>query len=366
MKQKRLIFSGGGTAGHLYPGLVVSEKLREREPEIQITFVGGARILEKEIMERHGVRFIPLRIEGLKGKGMKAVKSLFILPLAFLKSLILLVRLKPHIVIGLGGYSSGPIMLLSSLLKIPTLILEQNLYPGFTNRVLIPWVRQAVVAFEASLPYFKGKAHVLGNPARTEFYSLCPKVRNSKLTLLVFGGSQGSHFLNTQIIRSLSLLGAQKDSLRIFHQTGKQDYEWVKQSYVENGFQDVEVAPYFFDMPLYFQKTDLVVSRAGATTLAELIAAQKAALLVPFAHATDNHQELNARELEKIEGAEVLVEGDFTPERFAQKIMHFMDNKHKLDQMEKNIAHLKKDNIAERISDLCWNLMEDGPKEDTP
>ncbi|MGD2294475.1 MAG: undecaprenyldiphospho-muramoylpentapeptide beta-N-acetylglucosaminyltransferase [Candidatus Aminicenantes bacterium] len=366
MKQIRLIFSGGGTAGHLYPGLVVSEKLREREPEIQIAFVGGSRSLERDIMDRYGLRFIPLKIEGLKGMGIKTIKSLLLLPFAFLKSFILVKRIQPHLVIGLGGYSSGPIVLLSSWLKIPTLILEQNVYPGFTNRVLIPWVRKAVVAFESSLSYFKGKGLYLGNPARVEFYTLRSKPRNSHLSLLIFGGSQGSHFLNTQIVNTLPLLKSKKDKLRIFHQTGKKDYEWVRRSYNQNGFQDVELAPYFYDIHRYFEKADLVISRAGATTLAELIASQKAALLVPFARAADNHQFLNAQELAKIGGAEVLQEEEVSPECFKEKISLFLDEKHRLDRMEKNIAALKKENIAEHISKLCWNLIENSRKEKNP
>jgi len=363
MKQKRLIFSGGGTAGHLYPGLVVSEKLKEKNPDIQITFVGGSRKLEKNLMDHYKVHFIPLKIEGLKGKGIKILKSLFILPFAFIKSLVLLIRIKPNLVIGLGGYSSGPIVLLASLKKIPTLILEQNLFPGFTNRTLIPWIQKAVVAFNDSLPHFKEKGLFLGNPTRPEFYALHPKKRNSKLSLLIFGGSQGSHFLNTNITSTLPLLKDKKNVLKIFHQTGGSDFEWVQQSYFKNGFHDVEVAPYFHDMPDYFQRSDLVISRAGATTVAELIASHKAALLIPFAKATDNHQVQNALELKKGGGAEIILESEFTPEHFAKKIIDFMDNKENLDRMEKNLISLKKENSAENISKLCWDLMENRSEE---
>ncbi len=360
MNQKRLIISGGGTAGHLYPGLVVSEKLKEKNPDIQITFVGGNRRLEKNIMDHYGVHFIPLKIEGLKGKGTKIFKSLLILPFAFLKSLFLLIRIKPHLVIGLGGYSSGPIVLLASLMRKPTLILEQNVFPGFTNRTLVPRIQKAVVAFEGSLPYFKGKGVFLGNPARPEFYSFHPKKRNSKLSLLIFGGSQGSHFLNTNISSALPLLKDKKNELHIYHQTGNDDLEYVRQAYSKNGIQDVEVAPYFYDMPNYFQKSDLIISRAGATTLAELIASHKAALLIPFAKATDNHQVQNALELKKVGGAEIILESEFTPEYFAKTIFAFMDNKDNLDRMEKNLAKLKNENSAENISKLCWDLMENG------
>ncbi|MFC2161076.1 undecaprenyldiphospho-muramoylpentapeptide beta-N-acetylglucosaminyltransferase [Acidobacteriota bacterium] len=361
--QKRLIISGGGTAGHLYPGLVVSEKIKDKNPDIQITFVGGNRKLEKKIMDFHGVRFIPLKIEGLKGQGMKIFKSLFILPFAFIKSFVLLIRIKPNLVIGLGGYSSGPIVLLASFMKIPTLVMEQNLFPGFTNRILIPRIQKAVVAFEDSLPHFKGKGLFLGNPVRPEFYDLHPKKRNSKLSLLIFGGSQGSHFLNTNITRSLFLLKDKKNDLNIFHQTGSNDFEWVQQSYFKNGFHNAEVDSYFHDMPNYFQKSDLVISRAGATTVAELIASNKAALLIPFAKAADNHQVQNAEELKRIKGAEIILESEFSPEYFAQKIIDFLDNKDRIDRMETNLVSLKKENSAENISKLCWDLMENGHEE---
>lgn len=358
MNRKRIIISGGGTAGHLYPGLAISQKLKEKDPGIDITFVGSSREIEKKIMRHYHVNFIALNIEGIKGRGIKVVKSFLILPYAFLKSFFILARIKPHLVIGLGGYSSGPIVLLASWIKIPTLIMEQNLYPGFTNRVLLPWVKKAVVSFKNSLSHFKGKGIFLGNPTREEFYSLPPKTRNNKLSILVFGGSQGSHFLNKGVTSSLTNLKKFKESLRIFHQTGKKDYTWVKEKYSQNGFSDVIISPFFFDIADFYQKSDLIMCRAGATTIAELIASQKASLLIPFSKAADNHQTHNARELEKVKGAELILEEQFTPESFARKILTFLKNKDKLTQMEKNLSILKTENTAEKISSLCFSLIE--------
>jgi UDP-N-acetylglucosamine--N-acetylmuramyl-(pentapeptide) pyrophosphoryl-undecaprenol N-acetylglucosamine transferase len=357
MKARQVIISGGGTGGHLYPALAVGEKLKEKEPTVIITFVGSSRILEKSIMERYRANFIPLRIEGLKGKGLRTFKSLALLPYGFLKSLYILCRIRPALVIGVGGYSSGPIVLLASWLKIPTLIMEQNLKPGLTNRILLPWVRKAVVSFDGSLPYFKGKGYVMGNPTRDVFYSLPKKERNHRLSLLIFGGSQGSHFLNKGVTEALPLLSQEKKDLRFTHQTGDNDYEWVKDRYTLHGYTDATVSPYFFNIPEYFQSADLIVCRSGATTIAELIAAQKAALLVPFAKATDNHQLLNAKELEKAQGAEILREEDFTPERFTEKIRYFMSHKEKLDRMEHNLKPLKRENAADKISTLCLEIM---------
>lgn len=361
MKGRRIIISGGGTAGHIHPALAVGKKLKERDPEVALTFVGSTRSLEKQIMAHYNAHFIPLKIEGIKGKGLKTLSSLLLLPLAFLKSLTILLRIKPHLVLGVGGYSSGPIVLLASWSKIPTLILEQNLRPGLTNRLLRRWAHKAVVSFEDSLPYFGNKGVFIGNPVREEFYAIPPKERNSHLALLIFGGSQGSHFLNEGIVRSLALLKKNRDQLKIFHQTGEKDLEWVKQSYIKEGFEEAFIAPYFLNMAEYFQKSDLIIGRAGASTIAELIAAQKASLLVPFSQAADDHQVLNAKELEKVSGAEVITEAQFSPEVFSEKIFGFLNNKEKINEMERNLALLKKIEVADRIADLCFELME---KED--
>jgi UDP-N-acetylglucosamine--N-acetylmuramyl-(pentapeptide) pyrophosphoryl-undecaprenol N-acetylglucosamine transferase len=214
-----------------------------------------------------------------------------------------------------------------------------------------------VVAFEGSLPYFKGKGEFLGNPTREGFLKVTPKQRNNKLSILIFGGSQGSRFLNKGVTDSLRFLSADRTQLHISHQTGEADWAWVKDLYVQNGFTDISVSPFFNEMASYFQKSDLVVCRAGATTIAELIAAQKAAILVPFSKATDNHQEMNARELERIQGAEIILEDEFEPESFANKIKEFLTHKEKLDRMEQNLGKLKTDNAADKIAKLCFELI---------
>lgn len=359
MKEKKVIISGGGTAGHLYPALTVGNKLKEKESHLRLTFVGSSRELERNIMKHYKAEFIALKIEGIKGRGLKTIKSLLLLPFSFLKSFALLLRIKPDLVIGVGGYSSGPVVLLASLMKIPTLILEQNLYPGLTNRLLLRWAQKAVVSFKSSLPSFKGKGIFIGNPVREEFYRITPKKRTDTLTILIFGGSQGSHFLNKGITATLPLLRKEKVNLRIFHQTGEKDFDWVKKSYALNDFKEATVAPYFYEMADYFQKSDLIISRAGATTVAELIASQKASLLIPFSQATDNHQVLNARELANIKGADIILEEEFSPEALAGKIFYLLKNKEKITQMEKSLARLKTENVAEKISELCYELMEE-------
>jgi UDP-N-acetylglucosamine--N-acetylmuramyl-(pentapeptide) pyrophosphoryl-undecaprenol N-acetylglucosamine transferase len=363
MKKRGVVISGGGTGGHLYPALVVGRKLQAMEPGLGLTYVGTRRDVEQKIMAEHGVRFIPMRIEGLKGRGLKSLRALVILPLAFVHSLAILIRTRPGLVIGVGGYSSGPIVLLASWFRIPTVILEQNARPGFTNRLLARWVSRAVVAFASTLPAFKGKGVVLGNPVREDFYALPAKTRTGTLDVLVFGGSQGSRFLNDRIAAALPLLTGAKDRLRLTHQTGTNDLEHVRAAYRASGFNGAEVAAYFPGMAACFGRADLIVSRAGATTLAEIIAARRAALLVPFAGASEDHQSGNARELEAAGAAEVLPEDKATPETLAGCILHYLDHPGGLEAMERNLARLQTADPAGRIAELCLSLMNRPAKE---
>ena len=358
MRTRRIVICGGGTGGHLYPALAVGRKLQERDPNLRLTFIGSHRPIERDLMERYGAHFIPMRIEGLKGRGFKGLRTMVLLPFALLRSFFLLARLKPGLVIGVGGYSAGPVVLAAAVLRIPSLILEQNLRPGFTNRLLTRWANKAVVAFENSLPYFKGKGIFLGNPVREEFYRLRPKLREAVLAVLIFGGSQGSRILNETMTAALPLLSAEKRYLRLIHQTGKADFEKIKEAYVQAGFPEAEVAPFFFDMAGCFERSDLVVSRAGATTIAELIVARKAAVLVPFARAAEDHQAQNAGELERVDGAEVILEKDLTPRLLAERIVFYLKNPERISAMERNLALLNTEDPAGRIAGLCFELMK--------
>lgn len=363
MTARRVVISGGGTGGHLYPALVVGRRLAALAPGIELTYVGTGREVEGRIMAGHGVRFVAMRIEGLKGRGLKSLRGLALLPLAFVQSLGLLLKIRPGLVIGVGGYSSGPIVLLASWLRVPTVILEQNARPGFTNRLLARWVRRAVVAFPSTLPAFKGKGVLLGNPVREEFYRLAAKTRGPRLDILVFGGSQGSHFLNSRIVEALPLLAAAKDRLRLTHQTGVADLAAVTAAYRAAGFEEAEVAAYLPDMPAYFGRADLVVCRAGATTLAELIAARKASVLVPFAGAAEDHQTVNARELGSVGAAVVLPEAEATAGALAARILRFLDQPRELEALEAGVARLQPEDPAGRIAALCLSLMERPSKE---
>jgi len=357
MREKRVVISGGGTGGHLYPALVLGRQLVELEPGLRLTYVGTHRVVEKQIMEEHGVHFIPMRIEGLKGRGLKSLGGLVLLPLSFIQSLVILLRTKPDLVIGVGGFSAGPIVLLASWLRIPTLILEQNALPGFTNRLLARWTRRAIVAFDTTLPYFKDKGVRLGNPVREDFYKLRPKSRTNRLAVLVFGGSQGAHILNQNVTAALPLLAPYKGRVEIRHQTGPRDLDWVAGSYRAAGLNGSTATAYISDMPGAFADADLIISRAGATTLAEIIAARRAAILVPFAGAAEDHQTRNAQELAKVGGAEIIPEDRLTPGVLAGRIVHFLEHPDELDAMERNLLALRSENSADKIAALCFSLM---------
>ncbi|MFQ6081731.1 MAG: undecaprenyldiphospho-muramoylpentapeptide beta-N-acetylglucosaminyltransferase [Candidatus Aminicenantia bacterium] len=359
MKKKKVIIAGGGTGGHLYPALVVAKEMRKREPGLEVIFVGTGRETEKKIINHYGNKLIVLRIEGLKRRKVsQIIKTLFLIPRAMVDSFKIIKKLKPNLVMGAGGYSSGPVVLTAALMKIPTLILEQNLRPGLTNRLLKPWVKKVFLSFESSKHYFKKKGIYTGNPVRDEFYTIKKKERNKKLSLLIFGGSQGAHIINQTVVQALSLLDQEKQNLRIFHQTGEKDFNWVKESYHQLGIEAM-VSSFFFDIYKYFEKSDILICRAGASTLAELIASRKAAILIPFARAANNHQELNALESKKYGAAEVILEKELTGELLAKRILYLLKNPDRINEMEENIARLRVENPAGRIAMMSLRIMED-------
>ena len=359
MKPRNIVICGGGTGGHLYPSLMVGRALKAKSPDLELVYIGGRRDVERQIMERQGVRFISLAVEGLVGRGWKSLRAALLLPAAFLKSVYLLAVLRPALVIGMGGYSSGPVVLPAVWLGRPTVILEQNVRPGFTNRMLQRFVDRAVTSFAESLPFFGDKGVFIGNPVRDEFFNL--PVRREKREIpavLIFGGSQGSHFLNRTATAALPLFQNSGRRIRIIHQTGSSDLDTTRAAYTEQGFENARVEAYLWDMPAAFDEADCVVCRAGATSVAELIAARKPSILVPFAGAAENHQEHNARVLEKAGGAEVLLEKDSTPEALAGKILDLLEDRQKLAAMQRSLESLRRKDAAGHIADLCLKLID--------
>jgi UDP-N-acetylglucosamine--N-acetylmuramyl-(pentapeptide) pyrophosphoryl-undecaprenol N-acetylglucosamine transferase len=321
----RVIVAGGGTGGHLYPGIAVAREIARQRPGAIVTFAGTARGIESRVVPREGFELDVIRSGGLKGKAVgQRLSGLALLPLSAVDAWRLLSRRRPHLVIGVGGYSSGPVVALAALRRVPTLLLEQNAVPGLTNRLLAPLVRQAAVTYDTTLPFFRGKGFVAGNPVRAEF--LEPQTDHSSasaparaLRVLIFGGSQGAHAINVACVEAAAKLAASPTPLAVVHQTGERDLAMVRQGYERAGLA-ARVEPFLFEMDREMKAADLVVCRAGATTLAEITAAAKPAILVPLPTATDDHQRKNAQELAKAGAAEVIDQRDLSGNRLAVRI----------------------------------------------
>src|ERR1041385_6166373 len=305
----RVLIAAGGTGGHIYPGIAVAKEVMRRDPSSVVRFVGTARGLETRLLPQAGFGPSLLQPAGLKNVGAAGkLKGLLVLPRSFLAARRLIGEFRPDIVVGAGGYVSGPVLLTAALMPVPTLVMESNALPGFTNRRLARFVDAAAVSFEESLKFFRGKGVVIGNPVRREFFEIAKKERDpARFSVLVFGGSQGARAINDAVLASLAHLEGHKGALRITHQTGEADFEKVRAGYEAAGWNEqADVRRYIDDMVAHFAASDLAVCRAGATTTAELIAAGKASLMIPFPFAADDHQRRNAEALEKA-GASVMV-----------------------------------------------------------
>ena len=324
----RVVIAGGGTGGHLFPGIAVARELLARRPDAEVSFAGTTRGIEARVVPREGFPLDVIRSAGLKGKSVvDRLRGTALLPASFLDAWRVISRRRPQIVIGVGGYSSGPVALVGALRGVPTMLLEQNAVPGLTNRLLARWVRAAAVTFDSTRTFFGSKAFVSGNPVRPEFLATAgPQQertideRTSVTRILVVGGSQGAHAINMAMVEAASRLAADDAHLRVTHQTGERDVEMVRTAYRQAGFS-ADVEPFLYDMGRHFRQADVVVCRAGATTLAEITAAGKAAILIPLPTATDDHQRKNAEALAAAGGAEVLPQRDLSGALLADRLL---------------------------------------------
>ena len=311
----RVIVAGGGTGGHLYPGIAVARELLARHPDAVITFAGTARGIESRIVPREGFALDLLRSAGLKGKSIRdRLRGAALVPLGLADAWRILRTRHPHVVVGVGGYSSGPVVMMAACRRTPTLILEQNAVPGLTNRMLARVASAAAVTFEEAARFFGPKAVVSGNPVRPEFFRARENGGGQSgnesavgARVLVFGGSQGAHAINVAMVAAAAELAAGAPSVRVTHQTGERDLEMVRAGYRDAGLK-ATVEPFLYDMGRQLADADLIVCRAGATTLAELAAAGKPAILIPLPTATDDHQRKNAEALVAAGAAEMLIE----------------------------------------------------------
>jgi len=355
----RVLIAGGGTGGHVFPGVALAEEVVGRHPGNDAVFVGTARGLEATVVPAAGYPIELIQVKGIKGKGLaSALGNLLLVPGALLRSIAILRKWRPDVVVGVGGYASGPVVLAAWLLRIPTAVQEQNATAGFTNRLLGHFVRTAFTAFPEAARYFpKRKVQQLGNPIRRGMLDnfMRPTSPHDRPHVLVFGGSQGAHALNMRLVEALPHLSDLREKLTLTHQTGVRDREAVEKGYAAIGFAH-DAREFITDMSAAYAAADLVVCRAGATTLAELTVCQKPSILVPFPFAADNHQVVNARSLVEAGAAVMIEERDLTGELLAREIRAILLDPDRRKQMARAAGRLGAPQAAREIIDVCAEL----------
>ena len=359
-----VLIAGGGTGGHLYPGIAVARELVTRVADARVTFVGTAAGLEARVIPREGLVLDTIRSAGLKGKSIgPLIRGVGLLPLSAADAWRVISRRTPAVVIGVGGYSSGPTMLLASVRGIPTMLLEQNAVPGLTNRLLAPVVDAAAVTYEESVRFFGAKAFVSGNPVRPEFFEdealhgqgVQPP---GAAQVLVFGGSQGAHAINMAMVEAAPRLAAAA-RVAITHQTGERDLEMVRDGYRRAGLE-ARVEPFLFAMDREMKAADVIVCRAGATTLAELAASGKTAILVPLPTATDDHQRRNALALVRRGAALMMEQRELSGDRLAAEIESLARDSARRNQIGAAARRLARPDAASAIVDRVLALAGKG------
>jgi UDP-N-acetylglucosamine--N-acetylmuramyl-(pentapeptide) pyrophosphoryl-undecaprenol N-acetylglucosamine transferase len=358
----RAILAGGGTGGHVIPALAIAHELQKRY-SADVLFIGTARGMENRLVPAAGFPLKLVRIGALNQVSLKTrLKTLFDLPRSVWDARAMLSEFGPDIVIGVGGYASGPAMLAAILKGIPTLAFEPNVVPGFANRLVARRVSGAAVHFEETAKYFRN-AEVTGVPVREAFFEIAGKTApHDKPTLLVFGGSQGAKAINRAMIECLPELVRQVPDIHIIHQTGERDYNDAQAAYVKAG-SSAEVFPFISDMPAFFARADLLLCRSGASTVAEITAAGKPAVFVPFPRAADDHQRVNAQALERA-GAAVLVEETKLEKLWlADTIGALLGDPARLRRMSEAAKGLAHPNAARDIGEMAARLA--GLEEET-
>ncbi len=358
----KMLIAGGGTGGHLFPGIAVAEEVVTRAKGNEVVFVGTDRGLEARVVPAAGFKLETIRAQGLKGVGFgKLLKALFALPLSFIESWRILRRERPDVVVGVGGYSSGPVVLAAWMQGIPTAVQEQNALPGITNKILGRFVNVAFVSFEEARQFFPAsKVQLVGNPIRRALMDnyLRSSVAHERFSVLVFGGSLGARSINQRMQEALGHLEDLRDQLHFVHQTGKNDGDAVRKAYADKGFS-AEVLEFIDDMSKAYARAELVVCRAGATTLAELTVCKKASILIPFPYATDDHQTKNAQALVDVGAAVMLKESELSGERLANEIRALVGDPERRRKMEKKAGLLGRPEAAKELADVCVQLMRE-------
>jgi UDP-N-acetylglucosamine--N-acetylmuramyl-(pentapeptide) pyrophosphoryl-undecaprenol N-acetylglucosamine transferase len=350
----RAVLAGGGTGGHVIPALAIAHELRSLF-SAELLFIGTSRGIENRLVPAAGFQLRLVEVGALKKVSVaKRVATLTSLPRAVFCSWQILGQFRPDVVIGVGGYASGPAMMAAALSGMPTLAFEPNVVPGLANRIMAPIVSAAAVHFQETCRYF-ARCLITGVPVRREFFNLPPKLPGSPPTLLVFGGSQGAHAINEVVTTSLPALIEQVPRIHLIHQTGERDYNDAQAIYLQLR-ASAEVFPFIEEMSEMFARADLLICRSGASTVAEVTAAGKPAIFVPFPHATDDHQMRNAQALERAGAAVVFAEKDLTSERLVSRVRELLCSPERLARMAAASIQLSHPNATREIALMAGRL----------
>lgn len=369
----KVLIAAGGTGGHIFPALAIARSLQKGGRKIRVEFVGTGDWMEVEWLKGEGFPVHQLKIQGLKGrKVIQFLSSLALLPQAFLRSWGILCQVRPDVTVGVGGYASGPLLLLSALRGIPTLIHEQNLLPGLTNRLLAPFVKQIAYSFPGSERFFGGRKSKLtftGNPIRREIlagdreeaaarFGLDP----GRFTLLSFGGSRGASRINSALVEALPLLLPIREQLQLLHASGEKDFEVVTRGFARYPFR-ARVYPFIYEMASAYALADVVICRAGATTLAELAALGKPSILIPYPYAANDHQKYNAEALGSCGGARIILDHELNGPTLARAVEEVLMDRAGREAMGRKVKSLAKMDADDEISDLILALAKDSDPE---
>ena len=356
----RVIITGGGTGGHLFPGIAIAQAVMDRDSRNTVRFVGTDRPFEREAVSRAGFVHHAIPAGGIKRVGLRQqARTLFTLPLGLVAALRIIRRVRPDLVIGVGGYSAFPVVLAAGLSGVPVALQEQNTRPGMTNRLLAPLARRIYVSFPE--PQFGGgkrKSRWTGNPVRREIRAgagASSTRREGAVTVFILGGSQGAHAVNLAVADALGYL-RQPDRFRFIHQTGAADHAVVADAYHAHGI-GAEVRPFFLDMARCYREADFLVARAGATTVAEVTVAGRPALFIPFPYAADDHQTQNARFLADAGAAEIIPQSELSGSVLAGRLAEWADRPERLERMAARSRSLGRPRAAEAIVDDIHRLL---------
>jgi UDP-N-acetylglucosamine--N-acetylmuramyl-(pentapeptide) pyrophosphoryl-undecaprenol N-acetylglucosamine transferase len=362
----RFIIAGGGTGGHLFPGIAIAEAFLERERKNEGLFIGTERGIEARVLAGGKFPLKTIHAMPIKGRSMTGkVRALWNLPKAVLEAFSILKDFQPEIVLGVGGYASGPALVAAFFFGSRRAIHEQNVIPGMTNRMLKWFSNRVFVSFEETKRYFPVRKTVLtGNPVRREMAARLLQKQEAAgseagepFTLFIFGGSAGARRINEAMMEALDHLRGEKASLRIIHQTGREDADRVSRRYQEEGF-DASVKPFFEEMAANYRSADLVICRAGATTIAELAVAGKPAILIPYPFAAHGHQLLNAKKLEDLGAARMVSEDRLNGATLARAILHLATHREELRSLGEAIQRVGRPGAAREIVDHCYALVQ--------